>query len=110
MASKPVSADEIAELDRLSRAQLEAADAGDFEEVRLLVGTRQHLLDTMRGRAVRAGDLERVMASDAGTVAALRVQIERLEQALARLSEGERVLSGYALRSAVSPAFLDHVR
>jgi len=109
-ASGPINAEEIRELKRVSSAQLDAAKAGNFEEVRLLLGTRQHLFEGLRGRAVRAGDLEPVMASDAETIMVLRAQIRRVEEALARLNTGGRALVGYAMKAPPPPAFLDHVR
>jgi hypothetical protein len=110
LASGQVSAEEITELERLSFAQLDAARAGDFEEVRVLLGTRQHLFEGLRGRTVRSGVLEPVMASDAETIMVLRAQIRRVEEALARLNTGGRALVGYAMKAPPPPAFLDHVR
>jgi hypothetical protein len=104
------NAEEILELERISSAQRDAACAGNFEEVRLLLGTRQRLLDGLRSRAVRPGDLEAVMASDAETIVALRAEIRRVEEALSRLDAGGRALVGYAAFPATPSAFLDHVR
>lgn len=109
-AVERVSADELRELERISAAQRDAACAGKFEEVRLLLGTRQRLLDGLRSRAVRPGALEAVMASDADTIVALRSEIRRVEEALSRLEAGGRALLGYAATAGAPPAFLDHVR
>ena len=108
-ASGPINAEEIRELKRVSSAQLDAAKAGNFEEVRLLLGTRQHLFEGLRGRAVRPGDLEPVMASDAETIMVLRAQIRRVEEALVRLNTGGRALVGYTMKASAPPAFLEHV-
>jgi len=109
LASGHVSAEEITELERVSSAQLDAARAGHFEEVRSLLGTRQHLFERLRGRTVRPGDLEPVLACDAETIMVLRAQIRRVEEALARLDTGGRALVGYAVRAVTSPGFFDDV-
>lgn len=105
-----VSPEEILELERISSAQVDAARAGNFEEVRSLLGTRQRLLDGLRGRVTRPGDLESVMASDAETIVMLRTQIRQVEEDLARVSVGGRAIQRYAVRTATPPGFLDHVR
>jgi hypothetical protein len=109
-ASGPITAEEIRELTRVSSAQLDAAKAGNFEEVRLLLGTRQRLLEGLRGRASRPGDLELVVAADSETFGVLRAEIGRVDEVLTRLDTGGRALSGYAMKAAAAPAFLDHVR
>jgi hypothetical protein len=105
-----VSAQEIVELDRISCAQLAAVKAGNFEEVRLLLGTRQSLLDRLRGRAVARHDLEHMMASDGETLLVLRAQIMCVEAELARLNRGGRALEGYAVKGITPPGFVEHVR
>jgi hypothetical protein len=110
MKQAPVHADEIAELERVSVAQRDAVRAGDLEELRLLLGTRQRLLDGMRGRAVRPGDLEPAKAAAAQTVAALHAEVLRVEAALSHLDAGSRALLGYAVKAATPAGYLDHVR
>jgi hypothetical protein len=102
--------DAPAELARLSRAQRDAAQAGRFEEIRSLLGARHGLLEGLRGRTVRSEEIEAARASDAETKAALVAEIRRVEEELRRLTTGNRALSGYAVRAAGLPAFVDHVR
>jgi len=110
MTRAPVHTDEIAELERVSAAQCDAVQAGDLEEVRLLLGTRQRLLDGMRGRAVRPDDLEPAKAVAAQTMAALHAELQRVEAALWHLDAGSRALLGYAMKAATPAGYLDHVR
>lgn len=105
-----VHADEIADLERVSVAQRDAIQEGDLEEVRLLLGTRQRLLDTMRGRAVRPDDLQPAKAVAAQTMAALRTEMQRVEAALSHLDTGSRALLGYAMRAAMPAGYLDQIR
>lgn len=110
MKYAPVQADEIAELERVSAAQRDAVQAGNLEEVRLLLGTRQRLLDGMRGRTVRPNELEPVKAVAAQTVAALHAELQRVEAALWHLDAGSRAHLGYAMKAATPAGYLDHVR
>jgi hypothetical protein len=109
-AVEQINADEILELERLSSAQRDAAHAGQFEQVRLLLGTRQRILDGLRNRPVRPGDLDAVMAWDAETILVLGAEIRRVEEALSQLDVGGRALLGYGTTFAPPPAYLDHVR
>ena len=102
--------EELAELERLGRAQCAAAKAGDLQEVRALLGTRQRLLAGLRGRAVRPELLRRLVETDAETMTVLTAEISRVETDLARLRQGERALAGYAMQIVAPPAFLDQVR
>jgi hypothetical protein len=103
-------ADALGKLARLSRAQRDAANAGCFAEVRSLLGARHRVVEQLRGRKVRPGEIEAVRASDAETKAALEAEIRRVEEELRRLTVGNRALSGYAARAPGLPAFVDHVR
>jgi hypothetical protein len=105
-----VSAEEIAELERVSAAQLDAIATGNLEEVRLLLGTRQRLLDGLRGRVVRPADLEPVMATVRHAIGAIRAEMQRVEAALSHLDVGGRALPRYATRAATPAAYLDHLR
>jgi|MudIll2142460700_1097286.scaffolds.fasta_scaffold1747390_1 rRNA-processing protein FCF1 len=105
-----VTAEMIRELERVSADQLQAARSGRFEEVRLLLGIRQRLLDGLCGRVVRREDLDRVATSDRETHIALREEIRRMEQRLSHLGSGGRALLGYATPTATPPAYLDQVR
>jgi hypothetical protein len=108
--SPAVSAEEIAELKRVSAAQLDAMTAGNLEEVRLLLGTRQRLLDGLRGRAVRPGDLETIVATVGRTVGALQAEMQRVEAVLSHLDAGGRALPRYAMNAATPAAYLDQLR
>jgi hypothetical protein len=105
-----VSNEELAELERLGQAQCVAATAGNLQEVRALLGTRQRLLASLRGRAVHPELLRRLVASDAETMTALTAEISRVETHLARLRQGERALAGYVMPVVAPPGFLDQVR
>jgi alkylhydroperoxidase family enzyme len=102
--------EELAELERLGQAQYDAAKAGNLQEVRSLLGTRQRLLASFRGRAVHPELLRRLVASDAETMTALTAEISRVETHLARLRHGERALAGYVMQVVAPPGFLDQVR
>jgi alkylhydroperoxidase family enzyme len=108
--SEWVRNEELAELERLGQAQCAAAKAGNLQEMRSLLGTRQRLLASLRGRAVHPELLRRLVASDAETMAALTAEISKVETHLARLRHGERALTGYAMQVVAPPAFLDQVR
>jgi hypothetical protein len=110
MKKAPVYASEIAELEHVSAAQRDAVQAGDLEEIQLLLGTRQRLLDGMRGRAVRPGDLEPAKAAAAQTVAALHAELQRVEATLSHLDAGSRALLGYAMKAATPAGYFDQVR
>jgi hypothetical protein len=105
-----VSAEEITELERVGAAQLDAIATGNLEEVRLLLGTRQRLLDGLQGRVVRPGDLEPVMATVGRVIGAIRAEMQRVEAALSHLDAGGRALLRYATRAATPAAYLDHLR
>jgi hypothetical protein len=105
-----VSAEAIAELERVSAAELEAIRAGTLEEVRLLLGTRQRLLDGLRGRVARPGDLEPVMSAIGHTIGAIRAEMQRVETALSQLDAGGRALPRYAMKAATPAAYFDQFR
>ena len=105
-----ISAEEIAELERVGAAQLDAIATGNLEEVRLLLGTRQRLLDVLQGRVVRPGDLDPVMATINHAIGAIRAEMQRVEAALSHLDTGGRALLCYATRAATPAAYLDHLR
>jgi hypothetical protein len=105
-----VSAEEIAELERVSAAQLDAIATGNLGEVRLLLETRQRLLDGLHGRVVGLGDLEPVMAAVGQTIGAIRAEIERVEAALSHLDAGGRALLRYSMKAATPAAYLDQLR
>ncbi len=100
----------LAEVARIGRAQRDAALAGRFEEVRSLLEARRRLLERLRGQPARSEEIEAARASDAETKAALEAEVRRVEEELGRLTAGSRALSGYTIRAAGSPAFVDHVR
>jgi hypothetical protein len=105
-----IKPEDLAELGRLSRAQLQAAKAGNPKEVRLLLGTRRQLLAHLKDRVVSPERLKEVFAPDAETIATLKAEMERVEESLLRLSEGGRALQGYVVRMAASPGFVDQMR
>jgi hypothetical protein len=98
-----------AELARLTRAQLEAARCGDFEGVRLHLGTRQRILDGLTGRRLGAAALAQLATMDAEVARLLAAEGRRLEQALARLQTGGRALAGYAGRPVAHPGLLERM-
>lgn len=105
-----VGTGEIAELARVSAAELDAIRAGNLEEVRLLLGIRQRLLDRLRGRVARPGDLEPVMSAIGHTIGVIRAELQRVEAALSQLDAGGRALPRYAMRAATPAAYFDQLR
>jgi hypothetical protein len=109
-ASIRITGSELAELERLTRAQVEAARAADVEALGALLDARRQLLESLRGRAVSSQDLEPLLRLDAETQALVRERVQSVEGALARARQGGRALGGYAARIAAPVGFIDQLR
>ena len=105
-----VGAKELAELDRLTRAQVAAARAADVEALGGLLDARRQLLESLRGRAVSSQDLEPLLRLDAETQALVVERVQSVEGALARVQQGGRALGKYAARIATPVGFIDQLR
>lgn len=105
-----VGTEELDRLERLSRAQLQAAESGDLEGLVTLLEARERTLDGLRGRRVPAGSLTDLVVRDMETRALLEARIRSVERALVHLREGARALRGYAMPAAEPPGFIDQFR
>lgn len=105
-----VAAKELAELDRLTRAQVAAARAADVEALGALLEARGRLLESLRGRAVSSQDLEPLLLLNAETQALVAERVRSVEGTLACLRQGGRALGGYTARVAAPVGFIDQLR
>ena len=105
-----VGATELAELDRLTRAQVAAARAADVEALGALLEARGRLLESLRGRVVSSQDLEPLLLLDVETKALVAERVQSVKGALASVRQGGRALGGYAARRAAPAGFIDQIR
>lgn len=109
-SSVRVGAKQLAELDRLTRAQVVAARAADVEALGALLDARRQLLESLRGQTVSSQDLEPLLRLDLETQALVAERVQSVEGALARVRQGGRALGGYAARIATPVGFIDQLR
>ncbi len=105
-----VGAKELAELDRLTRAQVEAAHAADVEGLTGLLAARRALLEALRGRTVRPGEAAQLTRLDAEARRSVEAHIQRVQGELATIRVGGRALRSYETRVPAWPGFIDECR
>ncbi len=99
-----------AEVERLTRAQHEAAAKGQIEEVAACLQSRQRLLSQIGPDHACAERLAQLAHLDAQTMDFLRAQHARVGDQLAQLREGGRALKRYRMPVHRSPGLVDRVQ
>lgn len=105
-----ISADQLAELEGLSRAILTAARAEDVERLTGLLMSRRQLLERCRSRALGREEFRRLSRLDTETRHSVEAQLQRMQGDLAALQVGGRALRQYETRVPRSPGFIDQSR
>ncbi len=105
-----VSPEELAELGRLGRAQLAAAQAVDLGQLGALLQARRELLVALRGRGLRPEEAAPLAALDGQTRRLLEAQLQRVRGELSALQAGRRALRGYVTQFGISSGFIDQLR
>jgi hypothetical protein len=99
-----------AELSQLTEALLAGARRGATAELPGLLGRRQELLRSLRGRPVSGELCRRLLRQDGETRRLLETEARRLEGELLRLRDGGQALAAYILRLPSVLGLSDYVR
>jgi hypothetical protein len=109
-AGRQRAVETLAEIERLTEAQHDAAAAGRIAEVAGCLQRRQGLLAQLHEEAIAPERLRAVAARDAETMGILRISLQHLGGELGQLRDGGRALQGYRVRVQSSPGFMDQVQ